>query len=225
MKAMVLALLLVATCFASGQQIACAKFDEQQGYNSPKYTMKGCQSFNELQAAGGLKIDEGRWSKPFACFATTFPEEAQDLFIFVSLDGVIDFRDSTGDNGDASMQTFFGGVKLNSGFTSVTWTQYPKENPFLWSEGTWTGHGDAQLMKWSEESKSLVPDPDAKWNVLHIPRLHASIEDDTVTLRLEMNNVDGSVETLKFNRRTGRALLDFSEKEHALRCVPVAEQN
>jgi hypothetical protein len=58
-----------------------------------------------------------------------------------------------------------------------------------------------------------------------MPRLHASVESDTVTLRLEMNNAKGMVETLKFNRRTGRALLDLGEKEQALRCVTIEDQN
>jgi len=63
------------------------------------------------------------------------------------------------------------------------------------------------------------------WKLLHIPRLHASVESDTVTLRLGMNNANGAVETLNFNRRTGRALLDLGNKEHALRCVSIEESN
>ncbi len=143
--------------FALGQQISCAKFDEQQGAKPPEYTMKGCRSFNELQAAGGIKITEGKGMKSYACFATTFPEEGQDLFIFAALGGVFEFTDDKEHNGGASIQTFFGGVQLNKGYTPMVWTQYPKENPFLWSEGTWLGHGDAQMMTWSDETKSLVP--------------------------------------------------------------------
>ena len=210
--------MLLATPFALGQQISCAKFDEQQGAKPPEYTMKGCRSFNELQAAGGIKITEGKGMKSYACFATTFPEEGQDLFIFAALGGVFEFTDDKEHNGGASIQTFFGGVQLNKGYTPMVWTQYPKENPFLWSEGTWLGHGDAQMMTWSDETKSLVPQSEDNWKLLHIPRLHASVESDTVTLRLEMNNAKGAVETLNFNRRTGRALLDLGNKEHASLC-------
>lgn len=187
--------------------------------------MKGCRSFNELQAAGGIKITKGKGFKSYACFATTEPEEGQDLFIVASLGGVMIIGDNKEQNGTASMQTFMDGVKVNDGFTPMTWTQYPKESPYLWSEGTWLGHGDAQLMNWSEEAKSLVPQPESNWKLLHIPRLHASVESDTVTLRLEMNNAKGAVETLNFNRRTGRGFLGLGEDELRLRCIPIEEQN
>jgi hypothetical protein len=218
MKSTLLVLMLLATPFALGQQISCAKFDEQQGQESPKYTMKGCRSFNELQAAGGIKIVKEKGIKNYSCFATVFPEEGRDLFIFASLGGVISFSNEE-QNGFASMETFMGGVSLNRGYTLVTWTQYPKANPFLWSEGNWHGHGDAQM-----KDESLKPE--SNWKRLHIPRLHASVEGDTVQLRLEINNDLGAVETLDFNRRTGRALLNFGDnEEYALRCIPIEEQN
>jgi hypothetical protein len=225
MKLTLLALMLLATSFTFGQQIPCAKFDEQQGYKSPEYTMKGCRSFNELQAAGGIKIIKGRGIKSYACFATTLPEEGQDLFIFASLSGIESISDDKEHNGDASMQTFLGGVKLNGAFTPMTWTQYPKENPFLWSEGTWVGHGDAEMMTWSDEAKSLVPQSESSWKLLHVPRLHASVDSDTVVLRLEMNNDRGAIESLRFSRRTGRAVLELGGNSHSLRCVSIEEQN
>jgi hypothetical protein len=89
MKPTLLALMLLATSpFDLSQQIPCAKFDEHQGDKSPAYTMKGCRSFNELLAAGGIKIDEGKGTKSYACFATTFPEEGEDFFIFAYLSGI-----------------------------------------------------------------------------------------------------------------------------------------
>jgi len=187
--------------------------------------MKGCRSFNELWVAGGIKIAKVKGTKSYACFATTLPEEEQDLFLFASLTGTEVIGDDKDHNGDASMQTFLGGVKLNGGFTPMTWTQYPKENPFLWSGGTWVGHGDAQMMTWSDEAKSLVPQPESSWKLLRVPRLHASVEGDTVALRLDLNNDAGAVETLKFNRLTGRALLELDDRSHALRCVAIEDQN
>jgi hypothetical protein len=120
MKLESLALILLASSFAVGQQIPCAKFDEQQEYKTPEHTMKGCRSFNELQAAGGIKIIRGKGTKSYACFGTTLPEEAQDLFIFASLSGTETIGDDKEHNGDASVQTFLGGVKLNGGFTPMT---------------------------------------------------------------------------------------------------------
>ena len=123
------------------------------------------------------------------------------------------------------MQTFLGGVKVSGGYTPMTWTRYPKQSPFLWSDGTWVGHGDAEMTKWSEETKSLVPVPESNWKVLHMPRLHAFVESDTVRLRLDMNDEKGTVEELRFNRRTGRALLNLGDKERALRCATIEDQN
>jgi hypothetical protein len=226
MKTTLLILVLTGVgSFGVSQQISCAHFDEQQGFEPPQYTMRGCRSFNELLAAGGIKITQGPGIKSYACFGTTFPEEGHDLFILASLGGVMSFSGDNKQNGMASMQTFGGGVKLNGGFTDMTWTQYPEERPILWSEGTWVGHGDAQMTGWNEEAKSLVEQPAAIWKSLHIPRLHASVESDTVTLRLELNNASGAVETLDFNRRTGRALLDLGSDERAVRCVSVEEPN
>jgi hypothetical protein len=225
MKLALLALILLGTSFAVGQQIPCAKFDEQQEYKSPQYTMKGCRSFNELEAAGGIKITKGKEIKSYACFATTSPDEGQDLFIFAALGGVMSYPDDKDKNGMASMQTFLGGVKLNDGFTDMTWTQYPKASPFLWSDGAWVGHGDAQMMGWSEEAKALVPQPESNWKLLHLPRLHVSVDVDTVIFRLDMNNDKGAVESLRFNRRTGRALLELGDKSQALRCVAIEDQN
>jgi hypothetical protein len=63
-----LALILLATSSAVGQQIPCTKFDEQQGYKTPEYVMKGCRSFNELQAAGGIKVAKGKSKlRQFVC--------------------------------------------------------------------------------------------------------------------------------------------------------------
>lgn len=225
MKLKLLALIPLAASCVAGQQIPCAKFDEQQEHKMPEYTMKGCRSFNELQAAGGIKITKGKGTKSYACFATTLPEEDQDLFIFASLSGTETISDDKEHNGDASMQTFLGGVKLNGGFTPMTWTQYPKENPFLWSEGIWLGHGDAQMMGWSEEAKALVPRPESEWKRTHLPRLHASVDSDTVMFRLDINNDKGNVESLRFNRRTGRALLELDDNSHALRCISIEDQN
>lgn len=225
MKLLLLVLILFATSFAVGQQIPCAKFDEQQGHKAPEYTMKGCRSFNELQVAGGIKITKGKEIKSYACFATMSPDEGQDFFIFASLGGIMNYPEHKEQNGMASMQTFLGGVEVNSGFTPMTWTQYPKETPFLWSEGTWLGHGDAQLMKWSDEAKSLVPESESQWKLMHLPRLHASVDTDTVILRLEMNNDKGAVESLRFNRRTGRALLELDDNSRALRCVSIEDQS
>jgi hypothetical protein len=225
MKLKWLALILLATSFAVGQQIPCTKFDEQPDTKIPQYTMRGCRSFNELEAAGGIKIDKGKEIKSYACFATTLPEEAQDFFIFAVLGGIMTYPDDKEQNGMASLQTFSGGVKLNSGFTPLKWTQYPKENPFLWSEGTWLGHGDAQMMGWSDEAKALVPQPESDWKRMHLPRLHASVDSDTVIFRLDINNDKGNVESLRFNRRTGRALLELDDNSHALRCVPIEGQN
>src|SRR5262249_55135905 len=131
MKWSFLSLVLFTSAFALGQQISCEQFDDQHGYKPPEYTMKGCRSFNELQRAGGIKITKGKGIKSYACFATTFPDEGQDLFIFASLGGVMQFDDNKEQNGMASMQTFLGGVEANNSFTPVTWTQYPKETPFL----------------------------------------------------------------------------------------------
>ena len=68
-------------------------------------------------------------------------------------------------------------------------------------------------------------EPDSTWREMGLPRLYASIEDDAVTLRLEMNNARGSEESLTFNRRTGRALLEISGKDHKrvhkMRCVAI----
>ena len=187
--------------------------------------MKGCRSFNELLAAGGIKITKAKEIKSYACFATTFPEESFDLFVFAELGGVMYFPDNKDQNGSASMKTFVNGVKANDGYTPMTWTQYPKSSPFLWSDGAWLGHGDAQMTTWSEESKSFVPEPESKWKLMQIPRLHASVEDDTVILTLDLNNAKGSVETLRFNRRTGRASLGSGNDQQALRCVAIGEQN
>jgi hypothetical protein len=225
MRLTLLALILFTTPLAFGQQIPCAKFDEQQGYKSPQYTMKGCRSFNELEAAGGIKVTKGKEIKSYACFATTSPEEAQDLFIFAALRGVMSYPDDKEQNGMASMQMFMGGVKLNGGFTPMKWTQYPKENPFLWSDGSWVGHGDAQMMVWSDDTKSLVPQPESNWKLMHLPRLHASVDGDTVILRLDINNDKGTIESLRFNRRTGRALLELGDNTLALRCVSIEDQN
>lgn len=223
MRLTLLSLMVVATSFASGQQISCAKFDEEQGSKAPQYTMKGCRSFNELVAAGGIKITKAKEIKSYACFATTFPEESFDLFVFVELGGIMYFTDDKEHNGSASMKTFVSGVKANDGYTPITWTQYPKENPFLWSDGAWLGHGDAQMTTWSEETKSLVPQPESNWKLMQIPRLHASVEDDTIILNLDINNAKGSVETLRFNRRTGRASLGSADKQQALRCVTIED--
>lgn len=223
MKIVLLTLILLASSFALSQQITCAKYDEQQGYKLPESTMRGCRSFNELLAAGGIKISKGKGVKSYSCFSTTSPGEAEDLFIFISFMGVISISGDSEHNGAASMQTFLGGVKANDGFTDMTWTQYPKESPFLWSEGIWVGHGDAEMSQWSDEKKALVPQPKSNWKLLRVPRLHASVEDDTVTLRLDINNAKETVETLKFNRRTGRALLDGEDKERSLRCIVIDE--
>jgi hypothetical protein len=80
------------------------------------------------------------------------------------------------------------------------------------------------MMTLSDETKSLVPGPESAWKAMHMPRLHTSVEDDTVVLRLEMNNAKGSEETLRFNRRTGRAALRLGDKELAVRCVTIVDQ-
>jgi hypothetical protein len=225
MKLTLLVLVLLASLFGLGQQIPCAKVDEQQQeYKSPEHTMRGCRSFNELLAAGGIKVAKGERTKPYACFATTFPEEGEDLFIFASLSGIENFVGDKVHNGSASMQTFTGGVEMNHGFAPMTWTQYPEKNHVLWSEGNWLGHGEAQLTEWNEETKSLDPWPDGVWPV-NVPRLRVLVENDTVRLRLELNDTKGTVQTLDFNRRTGRALLGIGKKEQPLRCIPVGEQN
>lgn len=219
------AAMLLASPFTFAQQISCGTFDEEQGHKLSEYAMKGCRSFNELRATGEVRVAKGRGIKSYACFATTFPEEGKDFFVFASLGGIMSFPTEKDKNGYAFMQTFLGGGELNDGYTTLTWTQYPKERPFLWSEGIWLGQGDAQMMTWSKDNKSLVPDPEPEpeyWKLLQIPRLHASVESDVVTLRLELNNGTGIVETLRFNRLTGRALLDFGDnQQRALRCVSI----
>ena len=90
---------------------------------------------------------------------------------------------------------------------------------------TLVGHGDAEMMIWSDEAKSLVPQSESSWNLLHVPRLHASVDSDTVVLRLEMNNDKGAGESLRFNRRTGRAVLELGGNSHSLRCVSIEDQN
>jgi hypothetical protein len=216
--------MLLASPFTFGQQIACAKFDEQHGSNPPEYTMRGCRSSNELLAAGGIKVNTDKEIKDYSCFGTSRLEEARDLFIFVSLGGVINFRDDRDQNGLASLQTFSNGVEINKGYTPMMWTQYPKDDPFLWSAGEWLGHGDAQMMKWSEETKSLVPDAEIQWKLMQRPRLHASVDGDSVTLRLELNNASDAVERLRFNRRTGRAILNLGDEDKALLCVNMQDQ-
>jgi hypothetical protein len=125
------------------------------------------------------------------------------------------------------MKTFLGGLKLNDGFTDITWTQYPKENPFLWSAGTWLGHGDAQMIKGlgNLEKPDAEAEPDSAWEAMGLPRLHVSADSDTVKLRLELNNHKGAVETLEFNRWTGRGRLDLNGDQQALLCVSAWEQN
>jgi hypothetical protein len=218
------AVMVLATPFAFGQQIQCAKFDEQHGSNPPEFTMRGCRSSNELIEAGGIEVHTTKEIKDYSCFGTMRPEESQDFFIFVSLGGVMNFPNNKEQNGMASLQTFSEGVEINKGFAPMMWTQYPKDNPFLWSDGVWLGHGDAQMMKWDEATKSLVPDAEIQWKLMHRPRLHASVEGDTVTLQLELNNANGAVETLMFNRRTGRAALTLGNTDKALRCVSVQDQ-
>jgi hypothetical protein len=223
--ALVFFIMLLAAPFASGQQIPCAKYDEQTGPTLQEYTMKGCRSFNELQAAGGINIDKVKEIKSYACFATTSPKEASDFFVFVTISGVISLRNNKVHNGFASMKTFLGGLELNKGFTNMTWTQYPKENPFLWSAGTWVGHGDAQMYTASgNPEKPDKEEPDSAWKAMGLPRLHVSADSDTVELRLELNNEKGAVEALKFNRWTGRGRLDMNGDSEALLCVSAWEQ-
>jgi hypothetical protein len=201
-------IVLLTTPFVFGQQIPCAKYDEQTEPALQEYTMKGCRSFNELQAVGGIKIDKF------------------NLFVFIAISGVISIEHDKVHNGFASMKTFLGGLKLNDGFTDMTWTQYPKENPFLWSAGTWLGHGDAQMYTASGNSeKPEKEEPDSAWKAMGLPRLHVSADSDTVELKLELNNEKGAVETLKFNRWTGRGRFDMNGDSEALLCVSAWEQN
>ena len=220
-------IVLLTTPFVFGQQIPCTKYYEQTGPALQEYTMKGCRSFNELQAAGGIQIDKFKGFKSYACFATTAPQEASDFFIFVAISGVISIEHDKEHNGFASMKTYLGGLKLNDGFTDMTWTQYPKENPFLWSAGTWVGHGDAQMIKGLGNlgKSDAEVEPDSAWEAMGLPRLHVSADSDTVKLRLELNNHKGSVETLEFNRWTGRGRLDLNGDQRALLCVSAWEQN
>ena len=219
-------IVLLTTPFVFGQQIPCTKYYEQTGPALQEYTMKGCRSFNELQAAGGIQIDKFKGFKSYACFATTAPQEASDFFIFVAISGVISIEHDKEHNGFASMKTYLGGLKLNDGFTDMTWTQYPKENPFLWSAGTWLGHGDAQMYTASGNSeKPEKEEPDSAWKAMGLPRLHVSADSDTVELKLELNNEKGAVETLKFNRWTGRGRFDMNGDSEALLCVSAWEQN
>lgn len=225
MRAILFTFLVVALSHAAAsQQIPCSTFDEHSGTDSPDDRMKGCRSFNELEAAHGIQIKQFPGIKSYACFATTFPEETSDLFIFVELAGVVSIKDDKVHNGFVSMKTFSGGVGLNEGFTNVTWTQYPKEKPLLWSAGTWLGHGDAEIAKAGDIGKpDPAYEPDDVWKAMHLPRLHFSTDTDTVKLRLELNNDKGLVETLEFNRWTGRARLDLTGEQRALRCVSVWE--
>jgi hypothetical protein len=218
-----LLLILITTPVVLAQQIPCEKYDEQTGPGLPDHTMKGCRSFNELQAAGGIQIDKFKGFKSYACFATTFPEEASDLFVFVGISGVVNIEHDKVHNGFASMKTFLGGLKLNDGFTNMIWTQYPKENPFLWSTGTWVGHGYAHVGLDNTDKPDTEVEPE--WEALGLPRLHVSVDSDTVKLRLELNNHKGSVETLEFNRWTGRGRLDLNGDQRALRCVSAWEPN
>jgi hypothetical protein len=178
MKLTSLLLMLLATPFALGQQIPCSKFDEQQQeYETPEYTMRGCRSFNELLAAGGIKVDKGKRDRPYACFASTLPEEGQDLFIFASLSGIESIAGDKEHNGSASMQTFRGGVEMNHGFAPMTWTQYPEKNHVLWSEGTWLGHGDAEILVYGPLPSFVTPHCDTALLCRHqvVTRVRSSL--------------------------------------------------
>jgi hypothetical protein len=227
MKFALMALMIFMTQLAISQQIPCAKYDEQTPPIVPENTMKGCRSYNELQAAGGIQIEKTKGFKSYACFPTTLPEEASDLFIFVGISGVIsigDKKEHNEHNGFASMKTFIGGVQVNDGFAEMTWIQYPKENPFLWSSGDWVGHGDSQMMTVGASGKlESSSGTDSDWKSIGVPRLHVSVESDTARFRLELNNESGAVETFRFNRWTGRGILDLSGSQKALRCVSAWE--
>jgi hypothetical protein len=177
-KLILFALTLLGTGCAYSQQLSCAALNDQPGAVSPQYTMKGCSSFNELYAAIGLKLTKGKEIKSYACFATTSPAEGLDLFIVASIGGVMDFGKDKPYNGMASMETFYQGVKINDAFADMIWTQYPMNDPFLWSDGIWLGHGETQMMSWDDAAKELVAKADSasKLKSMHLPHLYASVK-------------------------------------------------
>jgi hypothetical protein len=220
MKLFLFAALLLGGPQALCQQIPCPTFDEHPGNDTPEYKMKGCRSFNELLAAGGITVTSYKGFKSYACFATTFPEEASDLFIFVEIAGVIAITDDKEHNGFARMATFLNGIKANEGVADMVWTQFPKDEPYLWSEGVWVGHGESQVVRFDESGKGeSVPGADSELKAIHVPSLSASVDSDTVQLKLDLNNDKGAVEELEFNRRTGRARLKIGDDYQLMRCV------
>lgn len=208
------------------QLLDCSKINEEQGSSLGPDAMEGCRSFNELNVSGGLQLNTFTGTNGYACFATTAPGETQNLFVVAALSGVQTVAGDADHNGVASLQTFVDGVKVNDGFAPMAWTQYPKKSSLLWSAGTWAGHGETEMMTMNAAGK-LAPDMDeSEWQSSQVPKLSVSVEDDNLEFRLELNDRYHRIESLRFNRVTGKASFNLSDKSsdnaQAMRCFPIS---